>query len=169
MISYILSLLGLVSMIVSSLIKGRNMKKILFFVFFGNALVATSYLVGGNNSGAVSCFIGAAQAIINSFYDARGRDLPVWLIVVYAVAFIAANLLVFSAPIDVLAIIASLTFIMCVGQKSGAKYRFWTIINMCLWCLYDILKGSYGPLITHVTLLLFTVAGMIIHDRKKKQ
>ncbi len=167
-ISYVLSVLGLISMVISSLIRGRNMKKILLFVFLGNALVATSYLFVGNGNGAVSCFIGAAQAIINARFDARGKDLPLWLIGVYALAFIAANLLVFTAPIDVLAIIASLTFIMCVGQKSGAKYRFWTIINMCLWCLYDILKGSHGPLVTHVTLLVFTVAGMILHDRKQK-
>ena len=168
-ISYILSILGLASMIVSSMIKGKNMKKILFFVFLGNVLVATSYLLTQNRNGAVSCFIGGGQALINYFFDAKQKKLPVWLISLYALAFLGANLLVFTEAVDVLALIASLTFIMCVGQKNGAKYRIWTIINMCLWCSYDLLKGAYGPLTTHVILLVFTVAGMIIHDRKKKE
>ena len=47
-LSYILSLLGMASMITASLIKGEKMKKTLFFVFCANALIATSYLVGGS-------------------------------------------------------------------------------------------------------------------------
>ena len=167
--AYTLSILGLISMIVSSLLKGKNMKKILLFVFLGNFLVATSYLIDGQGAGAVSCFIGAAQAIINSFYDAKGKPLPTWLIVTYAAAFIVANLLVFAVPVDVIAIIASLTFIMCVGQKTGAKYRIWTVINMVLWCTYDLLRAAHGPLTTHVILLVFTVVGMLLHDRKKNE
>jgi len=38
-LSYILSVLGLVSMIAASLTKGEKMKKILFLVFCGNFLV----------------------------------------------------------------------------------------------------------------------------------
>lgn len=154
-------------MIISSLLKGKNMKKILLFVFLGNFLVATSYLIDGQGAGAVSCFIGAAQAIINSFYDAKEKPLPKWLIATYAAAFIVANLLVFQVPVDVIAIIASLTFIMCVGQKTGARYRVWTVINMVLWCTYDLLRPAHGPLITHVILLVFTLGGMLWHDRKK--
>lgn len=168
-LSYILSLLGLVSMIMASLIKGNNMKKILFFVFCGNILVAVSYLLGGSGiNGAASCFLGGIQAIINYFFDSKNKPLPKWLIAVYAVAFIALNLAVggFSA-LGVLAIVASLTFIMCIGQKNGAKYRFWTIVNNILWCLYDVLSKSFGALASHVPLLLFTIAGMIIHDKKK--
>ena len=70
--------------------------------------------------------------------------------------------------LGILVIVASLTFIMCIGQKNGAKYRFWTIVNMSLWCVYDILSRSFGALVTHIPLLLFTVAGMIIHDRNNK-
>ncbi len=169
-LSYVLSLLGLVSMILASLIKGQNMKKILFFVFCGNVLVATSYLIGGSGiNGAASCYLGGIQAIINYFFDSKNKPLPHWLVAVYAIAFIALNLAVggFSA-LGILAIVASLTFIMCIGQKNGAKYRFWTIVNMILWCVYDILSKSYGALATHIPLLVFTVVGMLIHDKKKE-
>ena len=170
-LSYILSLSGLASMIIASLIKGEKMKKILFFVFCGNVLVATSYLVGGSGfNGAASCYIGGIQAIVNYFFDSKNKPLPKWLVAIYCVAFIVCNLVVGGfKPIVILAIVASLTFVMCIGQTSGAKYRFWTIINIGLWCLYDILSESYSALITHGVLLLFTIVGMIAHDRKIKE
>ena len=170
-LSYVLSLLGLASMIAASLIKGQNMKKILFFVFCGNILVAVSYLFGGSGiNGAASCFLGGAQAIINYFFDSKNKPLPKWLVAIYALSFIVLNLAVggFSA-IGILAIVASLTFIMCIGQKSGAKYRFWTIVNNVLWCLYDIFSKSFGALATHIPLMIFTIVGMIIHDKKKAE
>ena len=128
-------------MIIASLIKGENMKKILFFVFCGNVLFATSYLVGGSGfNGAASCYLGGVQTIINYFFDSKGKPLPKWLVVVYALSFVGVNLAVGGfKPLVILAIVACLTFIMCIGQKNGAKYRFWTIVNNSLWCLYDIL------------------------------
>ena len=170
-LSFVLSLSGLTSMIIASLIKGENMKKILFFVFCGNVLFATSYLVGGSGfNGAASCYLGGVQTIINYFFDSKGKSLPKWLIAVYAISFIGVNLAVGGfKPLVILAIIACLTFIMCIGQKNGAKYRFWTIVNNSLWCLYDIISASYGAMVSHILLLAFTVAGMVIHDRKKSK
>ncbi|MBQ4561192.1 MAG: YgjV family protein [Clostridia bacterium] len=167
-LSYILSLAGLASMIVASLIKGKNMKTILLFVFLGNMLVATSYLLTGGVNGAVSCYIGGAQTIINYFFDAKKKPLPRWLIVIYAVAFVVLNLMTGFSWLCVLAIVASLTFILCIGQKVGSKYRFWTLVNMVLWCLYDVLSRSFGVLFTHGTQLIFALIGMIIHDRNNK-
>ncbi len=170
-ISYVLSLLGLASMIIASLVKGKNMKTILILVFLGNVLVATSYLVGGTGiNGAVSCYIGGAQCIINYFYDSKKIPLPKWLICIYAVAFIALNLIFGGfSPLGLLAIAASLVFIMCIGQENGYKYRFWTIVNMAMWCLYDVLSGSYGALFTHGAQLFFAVVGILIHDLTKPQ
>lgn len=168
-LSYILSLGGLASMIIASLIKGKNMKTILLFVFAGNILVATSYLLAGNGvNGAVSCYIGAAQTIINYFFDVKKKPLPKWLIGIYAVAFVALNLATGFSWLCLLAIIASLTFILCIGQKVGSKYRFWTLVNMGLWCLYDIVSGSFGVLFTHGTQLVFALIGTFIHDRNNK-
>ncbi len=171
LLSYILSFGGLLSMIIASLIKGKNMKTILLFVFSGSVLVATSYLVAGNGlNGAASCYLGAVQSIINYFYDAKKKPLPKWLIAIYAVAFVALNLAVGGlSALGILAIIASLTFILCIGQKVGSKYRFWTIVNMMLWCLYDILSGSFGVLFTHGTQLIFALIGVIIYDRKNRK
>lgn len=172
----VLGVLGTVSMIIASLIKGRNMKTILFFVFFGNVLAATSYLLGdGGINGAASCYIGGVQTLINYLFDSKNKPLPKWLVVVYALSFVGVNIYVGAVSemkiyLVALAIIASLTFIMCIGQKTGAKYRFWTLFNFVLWGIYDALSGAWEVLVTvHVPLFIFTVAGMIVHDRKKME
>ncbi len=170
-LSYVLSLLGLASMICASLVKGERMKTILFLVFCGNVLVATSYLLGGSGiNGAAACYLGGLQTLINYFFDSKNKPLPRWVIASYAVAIIVLNIWVAGgvSALGVLVIVASLTFILCIGQKNGAKYRFWTLVNMSLWCIYDILSQSYSVLITHIVQLGFALVGMLIHDRKKE-
>lgn len=168
-LAFILSMIGTVCVCIPPLLKGKNMTLILLLVFASNASVGVSYILTGALNGGVSCLIGAAQAIINYFFDRKGKPLPVWLIVVYAIAFTTANLLVFTAITDILAIIACLAFIACICQKSGKKYRLWVLTNTVLWIAYDVINASYGPLTTHGILLLITVFGMIMHDRKAKQ
>ncbi len=167
-VSYILSIIGLVLMITASLIKGKNMKTILVLVSLSNLIVGTSYLCGGSGiNGAAALYLGCVQTLINFTFEYRNKPIPKWLIAIYAAAIIAVNLAVSEfSPLVLLVIVASLTFLLCIGQKNGAKYRFWTIVNISLWCLYDVLSASYGALITHGSLLTFTAVGMLIHDRK---
>jgi len=169
-LSYILSLSGLTCMILASLVKGEKMKTTLFLVFCGNVLVGTSYLFDGSGiNGAAALYLGALQTLINYFYESKQKPIPKWLIACYAIAIVILNIAVAGkvTALGVLVIVASLTFIFCIGQKNGAGYRFWTIINMLLWCLYDILAVVYSALLTHGVLLAFTVVGMIMHDRNK--
>ena len=166
-IAFILSILGTVCICSSSLVKGKNMKLILLLVFSANVLIATSYLLTGAFNGAASCFVGGAQAIINYFFDRKNKKLPVWLISLYALAFIVVNLLVFKSIFDLIAMIASLTFVMCIGQKNGKKYRAWSLVNTTLWLAYDLTSISIGPLVTHLVQLSTIISGIFIHDLKK--
>ena len=168
-LAFILSTLGTVCICIPPLLKGKNMKVILLLVFSANVLVATSYLLTGAYNGAASCFVGGAQAIINYFFDKKQKPIPIWLIVIYALSFITVNLLAFKVIYDLIAMIASLTFIMCIGQKTGTKYRVWTFINTALWMTYDILNVAWGPLLTHGIQICTIISGFIIHDIKKKQ
>lgn len=168
-LSYILSFLGLACVVSSSLLKGKRMGGILFLLFSGNALVGISYLLVGSFSGAASLFVGATQALVNYCFARKQKGIPTWLVVVYVAAFIVANLCTFTELVDFLALIASLTFVMCIDQKNGKKYRIWTIVNIGLWVLYDALKPAYPALMTHIPFLIFTIAGMLIHDRKEKK
>lgn len=182
-LALIFSTLGLIAMLTSSLLKGKNMKKILILVFLGNAFVAVSYLLGGSGlNGAASCILGALFSIINYFFDAKEKPVPKWLAAIYGLSFVAVNIIVSfnsivtfgdTVSVDykalvlcVLAIFGTLAFVLCIGQKNGAKYRFWTVMNMIMWCIYDLISGNIQVLITHIIQLSVAVVGMIIHDRK---
>ena len=167
-IAIILSGIGTVCACLPPLLKGKTMRLILLFLFLSNALIGASYVLTGAFSGAVSCGVGAAQTIINYGFDRRSKAIPVWLVAVYAAAFVAVNLLTFSAITDIFALLACMAFVLSISQKSGKQYRISTIANAGLWAIYDVSTLSFGPLATHLLLLTMAVCGMIIHDRKEK-
>ncbi len=166
-VSVILSTLGLVAMILASVLKGRTMKLILPLVFLANFLVALSYLVLENGAGAVTCFIGAVQAVICAVYDTKEKKVPVWLLAVFAASFIAANLIVSREILVILPILGALTFIAAIIQKNGKMYRVWFASNALIWGVYAVLTAAWGPLFTNIIAFAFTALGMILHDRKK--
>lgn len=167
-LAFILSALGTVCICIPPLLKGKNMKLILLLVLSTNILLATSYVLTGAYNGAASCFVGAAQAFVNYFFEQKNKPIPRWLIGIYAAAFTAVNLLVFTRLPDILALLASLAFILAICQKNGKKYRLWTLTNTLLWLLYDGLTLSFGPLTTHGILLATILLGMFLHDKKEK-
>jgi len=170
-LAYVLNIFGLLMLILASLLKGERMKKTLFLILLGNFATAVGYLCGGNAiNGSISCFLGTLQTGINFCFDSKNKPIPKWLVVIYALSFIGVNIWVGGVTLlSILTILACLTFIMGIIQKNGAKYRFWTILNCVLWALYDIFSGAYNGLIAHLTVLIFTVTGMIINDRKAKK
>lgn len=167
-LAFILSAIGTVCSCIPPLLKGKNMNLILLLLFLANATVGVSYILTDALNGGVSCLIGAAQSIVNYFFEKKEKALPKWLIAVYALAFTAANLLVFHSFTDILAILACLCFIGGVCQKSGKKYRLWFLFNTGFWLAYDIINASYGPLALHAVLIFTTLFGMIVHDCRAK-
>jgi len=166
-LAVVLSTLGTVCVCTSSLLKGKNMKLILILAFATNALLATSYVLTGAYNGAVTCFVAAAQTIVNYLFQRKGRPIPVWLIAVYALSFTVVNLFTFHRIADILALLAALTFIGEICQKNGKRFRLWKLANTSLWIAYDLIARSFGPLSTHVILLVTILVGMVLHDRKK--
>lgn len=167
-LAFILSTLGTVCICIPPLLKGKNMKLILLLVCLTNVLIAISYFLTGAFNGAASCCVGAAQTIINYFFERKNKPIPPWLIAIYAAAFLIVNLLVFTRIFDIIAIAAALVFIMGICQKNGKMYRIWTSVNATLWLMYDLLTRSFGPLSTHAIQLSIILFGIFIHDRKKK-
>lgn len=166
----VLSVLGLVSFVVASLVKGENVKTNLFFVFIGSVFVGASYLLAPSGiNGAVSAFIGALQAIINYFFNAKNKAVPIWLTAIFAAVFLGMNIAVLDSWTGVIAILATLCFVGGVSAKSGKGYRTWQMGNNLLWVCYDIFSRSYGPLLSHGVQLGFTAFGAWINDYRKKE
>lgn len=168
-LSLILSVVGFCAAVAPNLIKGKNMKLILFFLVCANTLYAFSYLAGGSGiNGAVSGFLGAAIAGSNYFFDSRNRDVPKWMIAIYCVAFVSLHLIIGGFTlVSVISILAALAFVLGIIQKNGKMYRIWAFANIVLWVVYDICSKSWEILPVHSIQLISVIAGMLLHDRKK--
>ncbi len=161
-VSFIATILGLLEPF------GKKMKTILLFNFTGNFLVGISYLLTGSNSGAAICAVACGQVLVNYIFDTKEKKVPIWLIIIYAVAFLAVNLLSFAAWYDVLSLIAAMLFVISVAQSNSKHYRVLYFLNSAVWIFYDFLAGAYGNLITHIVLLIATFTAIIIRDKKKE-
>ena len=163
-LSYIASLVATVLGLIEPF--GKKMKTILTLNFLGNFLVASSYLLVFQKSGALICFTACVQVLINYFFDAKGKKLPVWLVIVHAITFLAVNLITFSHWYDILALAAAMLFVLSVAQSSAKYYRVLYVSNSLVWIGYDFLAGAYGNLVTHIVLFIATGIAIIIRDRK---
>ena len=166
-ISVILSLAGLAFAILSLVIKSKDVKLLLVLALATNLLVAVSYLLVFNMNGCLASSVGAIVGLVNVLYAQKQRPLPKWLPPIYAVAFLAVNLLVFRSWIDILAILAPLAAIGGMCSANGKQFRLWYLGNNCIWTIYDAICGSYGPLITHTILTIVGIIGIYINDIHK--
>ena len=163
-LSYIASLIATVLGLIEPF--GKKMKSILTLNFVGNLLVAISYLLVSQKSGALICFTACIQVLINYSFETRGKKLPLWLIITHAVVFLAVNILTFSLWYDVLALIAAMLFVLSVAQSNAKYYRVLYVSNSLVWIGYDFFAGAYGNLVTHVVLFIATGIAIMIRDKK---
>ena len=165
-ISYIASMIATVLGLIEPF--GKKMKTILTFNFLGNLLVGLSYLMVEQKSGALICFTACVQVLINYTFDAHGKKLPLWLIIVHALVFLAVNILTFAAWFDIFALVAAMLFVLSVAQNSTKYYRVLYVSNSLVWIAYDFLAKAYGNLVTHIVLFIATGIAIIIRDKRKK-
>ena len=145
----------------------KRMRTILIFNFLGNLLVGVSYLLDKSFSGAAICVVACVQVFVNYNFDAKQKKVPLWLIIIYAVAFLGVNLLAFAHWYDILSLLAAMVFVLSVAQADAKYYRILYMTNSFLWIGYDLLAKAYGPLSTHIILFIATTISIIIRDRKR--
>ncbi|MBQ2743851.1 MAG: YgjV family protein [Oscillospiraceae bacterium] len=147
---------------------GKTMKSVLIFNFLGNLLVGLSYLLVNTLNGAAICAVACVQVVINYIFDMKRKKAPNWLIAIYALAFLAVNLLSFACWYDVIALAAAMCFVLSVAQPDPKYYRLFFITNSSLWIIYDALAKAHGNLITHTALFIATFIAICVRDEKKK-
>ena len=139
-------------------------------LFIANISSGVGYIADGaaGYNAAGSCIIAAFQAIVSYLFQSKGKPVPKWLIAIYALSFVVFNVAISGINLPcVMAIIATLSFVMCIVQPNGKTFRFWCIFNNTSWIAYDFIARTYSGLIIHVTMLLVTVLGILLHDLKK--
>ena len=170
-LSYVLQTISTIVLAVALLMKGANMTRIQILLLSGNTIAGFGYLAtsGAGINAAISCFLAGAQSVINYLLQSKNKPIPKWLIAIYAASFIALNLIASGFTLACLfAIAAAMCFVMSIVQSTGKMFRFWCLFNNITWLSYDLIARTYSGLIIHITMFMFTVVGMIVHDRKGK-
>ena len=170
-LSYALKTVSTLLTIAAVLIKGVNLNFIQVLLFVANVVSGVGYIADGaaGYNAAGTCIIAGVQAIINYSFQSKNKPIPKYLIVIYAVSFIAYNIVVSGLNLPcVIAIAAALCFVMSIAQPNGKMFRFWCIFNNIVWIAYDLVAATYSGLIIHVTMLAVTIFGILLHDLKKK-
>ena len=146
---------------------GKKMRTVLIFNFLGNFLVALSYLAIRTYNGFFICCAACIQVLINYLFKMNNKKLPAWLVVFYIISFAAINMLNFSHWYDLLALAASIIFVMSVAQTNTKFYRLNYASNSMLWIIYDLCAGAFGNLSTHIILSVSIFAAIVVRDKKK--
>jgi len=149
----------------------KKMSAVLAFNLTGNVLVGINYPISGSLSfaGMAVCIVACVQVFINFLFARKNKTVPVWLLVVYLISFVAVNLLSFREWYDILALGAAVCFVFSISQQSTRSYRILYCINSSLWIVYDLLACSYTNLATHIALAVFTLVSMLVNDRNGKK
>ncbi len=166
-ISFVLSALSLLCIALSMLFKGRNMHLILVLAFLSNFFMTLSYVVVDNVSGGISCGLGAIMAVINFFFCVKNKKIPKWLLVLFVLSSVSANLIFNHSWVVILPILTAIPYVASISQENGKMYRAWSLINVCLWSAYGIITRSWGPFATNAIILCAILIGMLVNDRKK--
>lgn len=165
--SYILSFVATVLGLIEPF--NKKMKTVLIFNLLGNILVGVSYFLDAGYSGGFICAVAVVELIINYTFTSRDKKIPVWIIVLNACLFIAVNLITFKYWYDLLALLASLLFVLSIVQASAKFYRVLYILNSLVWIAYDVLAKVYGNLFTHGVLFIAILIAIIVRDVKKEK
>lgn len=147
---------------------GKRMQTILTLNFLGNLFVGISYLLVTRYSGAAICFTACVQVLINYCYERKNKKLPTFLLILHLLAFLTVNLVTFIFWYDILALIASVLYVLSVAQSSAKYYRVFYVTNSLVWIFYDLLAGAYGNLFTHVVLFAVTMVAIFVRDLRAK-
>ena len=125
---------------------------------------------GGDCPGLNAVIRGVVTTAINFSFQVKGKTVPKFLIMIYLIISVILNLWV-SKGISIgliLVIGASVAYQLGCAGKTGATYRFWILINLLLWCVYDVVSLTIGALLTHGIQFAIHIIGMLIYDKKSK-
>lgn len=162
LLAQIISFIGIISNIIG--IQLKNKKDILISFIIANLSFGISFVLLKSYSGAAISFIAATQAIINFFIDKKGKTVSKYLITTYIIISTLVGLITYRTIIDIMPIICSVLFTLSIIQKKEKKVRIYTLTNITLWTIYDLIVGVYTAGISNIFLISSTIISIVRYD-----
>ena len=160
---------GIGSLINIAAMQMRKKNSILLCFMTGGTFVGIGFLCLKAYSGAIVCFIGTIQTIINILYNRKNKELPKILIPIYMLSFIVAGVFTVEDTIGTIPVLANLIYVITIIQKKESNIRKLNIPMAILWGTYSVFTGAYPVVISNTFILISTIIGIIRYDVFKQE
>ena len=142
----------------------KNMRYIIISQLLANGLLGLQYVLEDRLSASGIVMIAILQTVVSFVLIYRKKDFPVWLTVLFMLAFAAVSFLTYTSWQDLLPLAAVLFFAVAIVQKNSAICRLCSAINSTLWLIYDVMCAP-SAVLTHSVILAFIIFAILHQDR----
>lgn len=118
------------------------------------------WLLDGRSAALLSIFA-TAHAVVNVFYQQRGKRPTWWVFGLFSAIYIACGILTWTGPVDLLSTTATLFFALSLQQTTPTGYRLCTVGKCTSWVIYGLILGAWSSLLANLFTLLSALAALV--------
>lgn len=139
----LVGILVTVTVIIIQQLKSR--KQILWASVFVNVLGALNVLLlDGFGSGVTVNFVAILQILIALRHEKKNSEESVIEKIIFFVLYVGVGVISYTSPLDILAILAAVFYMVAMLQKKEQHIRLCLLANMTSWTIYHGILGSTG-------------------------
>ena len=140
----IVGVLVTVTVIIIQQLKSR--RQILWASVFVNVLGALNVLLidGKLGSGVTVNFVAIAQILVAIWHEKKNTKESLIEKIIFLALYVGVGIISFSQPLDILAILAAVFYMVAMLQKKEQNIRLCLLANMTSWTIYHGILGSTG-------------------------
>ena len=119
---------------------------ILWASVFVNIMGALNvYLLSGSfGSGVIVNFVAIAQILLALWHEKRQTEESIIEKIMFLILYVGVGIICYTTPIDILAILAAVFYMVAMLQKDEQKIRLCLLGNMISWTIYHAILMSTG-------------------------
>lgn len=163
----IVGVLVTITVIIIQQLKKRT--QILWASVLVNMLGALNvYLLSGSlGSGVIVNFVAIAQILIALWHEKRSTDETLIEKIIFLILYVGVGIICYKSPIDILAILAAVFYMVAMLQKDEQKIRLCLLANMTSWTIYHGILLSTG-IFAQLAGIVSAVIALIRYRKKDK-
>lgn len=140
----VVGILVTITVIIIQQLKKRT--QILWASVLVNILGALNvYLLSGSlGSGVIVNFVAIAQILIALWHEKKNTSETIIEKIIFFILYVGVGIICYTSPIDILAILAAVFYMIAMLQKNEQKIRLCLLANMTSWTIYHAILMSTG-------------------------
>lgn len=142
----------------------KSMRTVLLLQIVANGLLGVQYAIRGADSGVWSLVLGIVQIIVSYAFNVKSIRFPRWLLLLFIGGYLVITVFTFKNIFDVLPFVALCIFSVSIVQEKSRICRLLSVFNSITFLIYDVSTQSYSAIITHGTILVFLIVGILRLD-----